>query len=1039
MANFDQLKQSVAALIRTNGAEEITGQIMQDVLLTIINSISGGYMFGGVAQHNGNVGNPDYNVFYLAGSGAYTGYGGAITIEAGCYGVFRYNGVWTQEVVDIGVRLSGSIVAGETRGVTGDTINTALQTLFDNVMNILDTLTFTYNTPSAQQATKAMLDVIMTPMGGAPHVLTTLTLVSATAAAAGLMSAEDKQKVDRMLTDFRSLSFSDTTAVSDQATKIVQTLSATLGENPEAITTMTFLAATTSKAGLLSAADKAKLDALWSSGYQFAGIATPSTTPISTTSKIFYIATEAGTYFNAVTVTQGINILSWNGSAWSAVQVVGIDDEPTPTSGNLVTSNAAALTEMFARTLYPSVPYIINGYACSFDSGGNFTSYQEASAFSVVWIAVRPETEKIIVKNGDERINPRLIFFSDYSPISDNYIGNSHGNTVPEGTKLVIINLLNESYPSGYDSISVELSDDYVNDIKFRKGVKYCCDGIYFDANHVVSITEGIISYYYTAEWDCLWIPLQSEWKSINVEGTGENKTYRFFDSYNEITTETYLGGNKTGVIPAGAKVCIINLQKTRYSSYDFKLNVVTDSVLHREIGTMFPGAIAKNYINKDDLLTGYILNGGKIEPLASGVMSNKIVFENNTTYAFQNLWHYGNKHKIYICHFDENDEFLGQTNVAAIYEEGSHVGNAIYRYSAASWQGTAYCRIVLRTNSTSVDFSLCQVEKGDEYTEIVGYNEVVAVTNNENAQAIKTIKLLSIGNSYSQDALAYVPFIMQNMGADVDYQIGILMKSSATLDGHIENFLNEAEVYTFYMYNGGTSWQNLGLRSIQWALDNYDWDLVSLQQSSQSAYNWSTYQPACNRLVNLIGAYVDQTIKFIWYQPYARPARTNSGANYSDDVITEHYENTAGASLKLFDETAMEYVVPVGTAVQNARTISSIKAMGAYSTNQYNTSGLGYCACVDGVHLQEGLPCQIAAYTFIMSLLDIYGFDNISILGETTRVTSDWAQGKAIPGPHGEYIGSTDENCLIAQLSVIMAMKKKFEVTDMNYIINPT
>ena len=262
MANFDQLKQSVAALIRTNGAEEITGQIMQDVLLTIINSISGGYMFGGVAQHSGNVGNPDYNVFYLAGSGAYTGYGGAITIENGCYGVFRYNGSWTQEVVDIGVRLSGSVTAGETRGCTGNTINTALQTLFDNVMNILDSLTFTYNTPSAQQATKAMLDVTMTPTGGNPHVLTTLTLVSATALQAGLMSAEDKKKVDRMLTDFRSLSLTDTTAAADQATKIVQTLSATLGENPEAITTMTFLAATVSKAGLMSADDKSYLDSL---------------------------------------------------------------------------------------------------------------------------------------------------------------------------------------------------------------------------------------------------------------------------------------------------------------------------------------------------------------------------------------------------------------------------------------------------------------------------------------------------------------------------------------------------------------------------------------------------------------------------------------------------------------------------------------------------------------------------------------------------------------------------------------------------------
>lgn len=338
MANFDQLKQSVAALIRTNGAEEITGQIMQDVLLTIINSISGGYMFGGVAQHSGNVGNPDYNVFYLAGSGAYTGYGDAINIPDGCYGVFRYNGSWTQDVVDIGVHLTGTISAGETNGVTGDVINTALQQLFNNIMNILDTLTFTYNTPSGQQATKAMLDVIVTPTGGASHVLTTLTLVSATAAAAGLMSAEDKRKVDRMLTDFRSLSFSDTTAVADQATKIVQTLSATLGENPEAITTMTFLAATASKAGLLSAADKANLDALWSSGYQFVGIATPSTTPISTTSKIFYIATEAGIYFNAVTVTQGINIIYKSGDAWSVAQVVGIDNEPTAGSDRLVKS-----------------------------------------------------------------------------------------------------------------------------------------------------------------------------------------------------------------------------------------------------------------------------------------------------------------------------------------------------------------------------------------------------------------------------------------------------------------------------------------------------------------------------------------------------------------------------------------------------------------------------------------------------------------------------------------------------------------------------
>lgn len=88
---------------------------------------------------------------------------------------------------------------------------------------------------------------------------------------------------------------------------------------------------------------------------------------------------------------------------------------------------------------------------------------------------------------------------------------------------------------------------------------------------------------------------------------------------------------------------------------------------------------------------------------------------------------------------------------------------------------------------------------------------------------------------------------------------------------------------------------------------------------------------------------------------------------------------------------------------------------------------------------VQEGLPCQIAAYTFILAILDIYGFKEYSINGETTRVTSDWTQGKNIPSPHGDPVGSTDANCLLAQKCAIMAIKNPFEVTDMSYIINPT
>lgn len=300
-----------------------------------------------------------------------------------------------------------------------------------------------------------------------------------------------------------------------------------------------------------------------------------------------------------------------------------------------------------------------------------------------------------------------------------------------------------------------------------------------------------------------------------------------------------------------------------------------------------------------------------------------------------------------------------------------------------------------------------------------------------------RIIQLLSIGNSYSQDALAYVPFIMQNMGVDADILVGILMQSSSTLEMHVDNFEKDTAAYKFYLYDGGSSWKNYGHKTIQWALDNCTWDYITLQQSSGTSYSWSKYQPWCDKLINYISGYVDYPIKFVWYQPQVRPAQSNKGANWSDEIITEHYVKTAESSRRILEETACEKVVPVGTAIQNARSIDKIKALGEYSNNPLNTSGLGYLTPNDGVHLQEGLPCQIAAYTFVLSLLKLYGLEQYSIIGETTRVTSEWASGKSIPGPHGDYIGSNDENCLIAQQCAIMAMEHPFEVTDMNSIIN--
>ena len=107
-------------------------------------------------------------------------------------------------------------------------------------------------------------------------------------------------------------------------------------------------------------------------GYVYAGIATPSSTPA--TGKVFYLALTAGTYtnFGSTEVSQGINILKYNGSAWSLDAFIGIDDEPTPNSPKLVKSSGA-----FDSVMTNGSAFDISAH---FASGGTLATYADLDA-----------------------------------------------------------------------------------------------------------------------------------------------------------------------------------------------------------------------------------------------------------------------------------------------------------------------------------------------------------------------------------------------------------------------------------------------------------------------------------------------------------------------------------------------------------------------------------------------------------------------------------------------------------------------------------
>lgn len=100
MADWSNLKSSLASVIKNNGNNEITGQALQDVLNSIISNLGANAQFAGVATPETTPGTPDGDVFYLAGKAAVYSNFSQITLENGEVAALIWNGSsWTKKTI----------------------------------------------------------------------------------------------------------------------------------------------------------------------------------------------------------------------------------------------------------------------------------------------------------------------------------------------------------------------------------------------------------------------------------------------------------------------------------------------------------------------------------------------------------------------------------------------------------------------------------------------------------------------------------------------------------------------------------------------------------------------------------------------------------------------------------------------------------------------------------------------------------------------------------------------------------------------------
>ena len=168
-------------------------------------------------------------------------------------------------------------------------------------------------------------------------------------------------------------------------------------------------------------------------------------------------------------------------------------------------------------------------------------------------------------------------------------------------------------------------------------------------------------------------------------------------------------------------------------------------------------------------------------------------------------------------------------------------------------------------------------------------------------------MKVLSIGNSFSQDAQRYLHQIAKADGVDI--HCFNLYIGGCSLSKHYRNMLSEERVYALEM-NGSSTGFSVSLKE---ALLNRDWDVITVQQVSQQSTNYDTYQPYLDGLVEYIRRLVPKA-KIAVHQTWAYEQgsqKLNEEMKYSD--YREMLGDVVKAYRKAADRIGADFLIPSG------------------------------------------------------------------------------------------------------------------------------
>lgn len=256
-------------------------------------------------------------------------------------------------------------------------------------------------------------------------------------------------------------------------------------------------------------------------------------------------------------------------------------------------------------------------------------------------------------------------------------------------------------------------------------------------------------------------------------------------------------------------------------------------------------------------------------------------------------------------------------------------------------------------------------------------------------AQTDKVVRILAIGNSFSEDAVEQ--HLHDIAAADgVEVIIGNMYIGGCSLQKHLNNARKNKPAYKYRKIGLDGKKVETKEFTLEAALADEQWDYVSLQQKSGLSGKYDTWEESLPQLVEYVKARVPKKARLMIHQTWAydKTSQHKDFKNYDHDQM-KMYNAIVDAVVRSSKLTKIRMVIPSGTAVQNARTTILGDRMTRDGYHLHRTYGRYVAACTwyekifrknvvgnsylpDGMTEEERLAAQESAHAAVRKPLKV-------------------------------------------------------------------